>query len=132
MYLIHSILKDYYDGAVWNTWPEEILMREKKAINKYQKELADEINYYKFLQFEFFEQWMAVKKYERLGIDEYYANILGVKVPEITIPVAPGRNLAVIVETASLNQRLKNKGYFAAIEMNKKLVEQMKNTKNEK
>ena len=76
--------------------------------------------------------WMAVKKYERLGIDEYYANILGVKVPEITIPVAPGRNLAVIVETASLNQRLKNKGCFAAIEMNKKLVEQMKNTKNEK
>ncbi|MBQ9491282.1 MAG: 4-alpha-glucanotransferase, partial [Firmicutes bacterium] len=58
-----GILKDYYEGGVWNTWPEEILMHEKKAINKYQKELADEINYYKFLQFEFFEQWMAVKKY---------------------------------------------------------------------
>ena len=58
-----GILKNYYDAAVWNTWPEEILMRDKKAINKYQKELADEIDYYKFLQFEFFEQWTAVKKY---------------------------------------------------------------------
>jgi len=76
--------------------------------------------------------WLEVKKYERLGIDEYYTNILGVNVPEITIPVAPGRNLAIIVETASLNQRLKNKGCFAAIEMNKKLMEQMNNDKNEK
>ena len=58
-----GILKNYYDAAVWNTWPEEILMRDKKVINKYQKELEDEINYYKFLQFEFFEQWTAVKKY---------------------------------------------------------------------
>ncbi|MBR3654698.1 MAG: HPr(Ser) kinase/phosphatase [Elusimicrobia bacterium] len=76
--------------------------------------------------------WMEVKKYERLGIDEYYANILGVRVPELTIPVAPGRNLAIIVETASLNQRLKNKGCFTALEMSKKLMEHMNNTKNEK
>ncbi len=76
--------------------------------------------------------WMDGKKYERLGIDEYYTNILDVKVSELTIPVAPGRNLAIIVETASLNQRLKNKGYFAAIEMNKKLIEQMNSIKNEK
>ena len=75
---------------------------------------------------------MDGKKYERLGIDEYYTNILDVKVSELTIPVAPGRNLAIIVETASLNQRLKNKGYFAAIEMNKKLIEQMNSIKNEK
>ncbi len=74
--------------------------------------------------------WNEVNKFERLGLDEYFANILGVKVPEITIPVAPGRNLAVIVETASLNQRLKNRGYFAAIEMNKKLLEEI--NKNEK
>ena len=76
--------------------------------------------------------WLEVKKYERLGIDEYYANILGVRVPELTIPVAPGRNLAIIVETASLNQRLKNKGCFAALEMSKKLMEHMNSTKNEK
>jgi HPr kinase/phosphorylase len=76
--------------------------------------------------------WMEVKKYERLGIDEYYANILGVRVPELTIPVAPGRNLAIIVETASLNQRLKNKGCFTALEMSKKLMEHMNSTKNEK
>ena len=75
--------------------------------------------------------WLEVKKYERLGIDEYYANILGVKIPELTIPVAPGRNLAIIVETASLNQRLKNKGCFTALEMSKKLMEHMNNKKNE-
>ena len=75
--------------------------------------------------------WLEVKKYERLGIDEYYANILGVRVPELTIPVAPGRNLAIIVETASLNQRLKNKGCFTALEMSRKLMEHM-NSQNEK
>jgi HPr kinase/phosphorylase len=60
------------------------------------------------------EEWDPVKKYDRVGLDDYYTEYLGVKVPEITIPVAPGRNLAVLVETASLNQRLKNKGHFTA------------------
>lgn len=69
--------------------------------------------------------WDAVKQCERLGIDEYYTDILGVNVPELTIPVGPGRNLAIIVETASLNQRLKNKGYFSAVELNKKLMAAM-------
>ncbi|MCL2799962.1 MAG: HPr(Ser) kinase/phosphatase [Endomicrobia bacterium] len=67
------------------------------------------------------EEWENVKKHERLGIEEYYTEILGVKVPEITIPVAPGRNFAVLVETASLNQRLKNKGYFSAKELSARL-----------
>ena len=74
--------------------------------------------------------WDEADKVERLGLNENFANILGVKVPEITVPVAPGRNLAIIVETASLNQRLKNRGYFAAVEMNKKLLEEIK-SKNE-
>lgn len=76
-------------------------------------------------------EWNEVKEYERLGIEEHYTEILGVSVPELTIPVGPGRNLAIIVETASLNQRLKNKGYFSALEMNKKLVEAI-NEQNKK
>ncbi|MDR3196174.1 MAG: HPr(Ser) kinase/phosphatase [Endomicrobium sp.] len=60
------------------------------------------------------EEWDPLKKYDRVGLDDYYTEYLGVNIPEITIPVAPGRNLAVLVETASLNQRLKNKGHFTA------------------
>jgi len=71
------------------------------------------------------EEWENVKKYERLGIDEYYSEILNVSVPEITIPVGPGRNLAVLVETASLNQRLKNKGHFTARDLNERLQRAM-------
>jgi HPr kinase/phosphorylase len=67
------------------------------------------------------EEWESVKKYERVGIDEYFTDILGVSVPEVTIPVGPGRNLAVLVETASLNQRLKNKGHFTAKDLSNRL-----------
>jgi HPr kinase/phosphorylase len=67
------------------------------------------------------EEWEAVKKYERVGIDEYFTDILGVNVPEVTIPVGPGRNLAILVETASLNQRLKNKGHFTAKDLSSRL-----------
>lgn len=67
------------------------------------------------------EEWETVKKYERVGIDEYFTDILGVAVPEATIPVGPGRNLAVLVETASLNQRLKNKGHFTAKDLGRRL-----------
>lgn len=67
------------------------------------------------------EEWESVKKYERVGIDEYFTDILGINVPEVTIPVGPGRNLAVLVETASLNQRLKNKGHFTAKDLSSRL-----------
>jgi HPr kinase/phosphorylase len=74
-----------------------------------------------------FEEWDPVKKYDRVGLDDYYAEYLGVKIPEITIPVAPGRNLAVLVETASLNQKLKNKGHFTAKELNVTLHRELDN-----
>jgi len=77
-------------------------------------------------------EWDAAKNHERLGIDEHYTDILGVNVPELTIPVGAGRNLAIIVETASLNQRLKNRGHFSALELSKKLIAQMNKSKNEK
>lgn len=67
------------------------------------------------------EIWEKVKKCERIGIEEYYTELLGVKVPEVTIPVGPGRNLAVLVETASLNQRMKNKGHFTAKDLSERI-----------
>ena len=56
----------------------------------------------------------STKDYDRLGLDNEYANILGVKIPAMTVPITPGRNLAVIVETAAMNNRQKKMGYNAA------------------
>ncbi|MCQ2417561.1 MAG: HPr(Ser) kinase/phosphatase [Oscillospiraceae bacterium] len=63
------------------------------------------------------EQWDSSKQYDRLGIDEQYTNILGVKVPAMTIPVKPGRNTAVIMEVAAMNSRQKKMGYNATEEL---------------
>jgi len=71
------------------------------------------------------EMWELEKEYERLGINEYYSEFLGVRIPEITIPVGPGRNLAVLVETASLNQRLKSKGCFTVRDLDYKLKKKL-------
>lgn len=60
------------------------------------------------------EAWDSTKAYDRLGLDNEYADILGVKVPAMTVPITPGRNLAVIVETAAMNNRQKKMGYNAA------------------
>gem|GEM_PF-3651375 len=60
------------------------------------------------------EAWDSTKAYDRLGLDNEYANVLGVKIPAITVPITPGRNLAVIVETAAMNNRQKKMGYNAA------------------
>lgn len=60
------------------------------------------------------EPWDSTKAYDRLGLDNEYARILDVKVPAITVPITPGRNLAVIVETAAMNNRQKKMGYNAA------------------
>ncbi|MCA6070919.1 MAG: HPr(Ser) kinase/phosphatase [Endomicrobium sp.] len=71
------------------------------------------------------EEWDPVKQYERVGFNEYYTEYLSVRIPEITIPVAPGRNLAILVETASLNQRLKNEGHFTARNLDGRLLEEL-------
>ncbi len=60
------------------------------------------------------ELWDEKKTYERLGINEETTSILGIDVPSITIPVRPGRNLAIIVEVAAINFRQKSMGYNAA------------------
>ena len=63
------------------------------------------------------EQWDPEKTYDRMGVDEEMVEILGVKVPSTTIPVKPGRNLAVILEVAAMNNREKKMGYNGALEL---------------
>ena len=63
------------------------------------------------------EQWNSEKIYDRMGVDTEYVTILGVKLPSLTIPVKPGRNLAVILEVAAMNNRQKKMGYNAAQEL---------------
>jgi HPr kinase/phosphorylase len=67
------------------------------------------------------ELWDNQKTYDRMGIDNEYTEILGIKVPVLTIPVKPGRNLAVIIEVAAMNNRQKKMGYNAAQELLKNL-----------
>jgi len=68
------------------------------------------------------EEWKQTVEYDRVGLSERTTSILGVRVPEIIMPVRPGRNLAVLVEVATLNQRLKFRGQFTAQDFNKKLI----------
>ena len=60
------------------------------------------------------EQWKSDYEYDRLGLDDHYIELLNVKVPHIIVPVRAGRNLAMIIEVAAMNQREKNFGYNAA------------------
>lgn len=71
------------------------------------------------------EIWQQGKTYERLGLDTQVTNILGINVPSLTVPVRPGRNLAVIIEIAAMNHRQRNMGYNAAEELNERLIKQM-------
>ena len=71
------------------------------------------------------EPWDSEKIYDRFGLDEEFADILGIKIPSLTIPVKPGRNLAIILEIASMNNRQKKMGYNTAEEFNKRLMEQV-------
>ena len=63
------------------------------------------------------EPWDNEKVYDRMGLDNEYMDILGVRTPQLTIPVKPGRNLAIIIEVAAMNNRQKKMGYNAAQEL---------------
>ena len=63
------------------------------------------------------ELWNSKKVYDRMGMDSEYMEILGIEVPVVTIPVKPGRNLAVIIEVAAMNHRQKKMGYNGAQEL---------------
>ena len=71
------------------------------------------------------EQWVQGKMYDRLGLEEQTTDILGIKIPSILIPVRPGRNLAIIIEIAAMNNRQKKMGYNTAEEFNKRLMDSM-------
>jgi len=69
------------------------------------------------------EEWDLEKTYDRFGNKTETQNILGVNVPTIVIPIKPGRNIPIIIETAVLNERLKQRGYSAAKEFNKDMIQ---------
>lgn len=71
------------------------------------------------------ENWDDKKQYDRLGLDEEYINILGLDIPKNTIPIKPGRNLAMIVEVAARNHRQKRMGFNAAETLNNRILKQM-------
>ena len=68
------------------------------------------------------EEWDSRKNYDRIGIEEQCMELLGVKVPLLEIPVKPGRNIPIIIETAAMNERLKTMGYNAAKEFNQNIL----------
>ena len=67
------------------------------------------------------EIWDVNKVYDRMGLENQTTNILGLDIPSLTIPVKPGRNLAVIIEVAAMNNRQKKLGYNAAEDLLKRL-----------
>ncbi len=72
------------------------------------------------------EEWNEGAEYDRLGIDEKRYTILDLDVPFITVPVRPGRNIPIIIETAALNQRLKKMGVFSARELDSRIQNWMR------
>ena len=75
------------------------------------------------------EEWDRDNEYDRMGVDEEYTELLGNKVVCHSIPIRPGRNLAIIVETAAINHRQKKMGYNAAQEMYNRVQKNIINRK---
>ena len=71
------------------------------------------------------EPWVEGKMYDRLGLENNVTEILGIEIPTTIIPVRPGRNLAIILEIAAMNNRQKRMGYNTAVEFNKRLMGEM-------
>lgn len=78
------------------------------------------------------EEWDSKKEYDRLGLTEEYTEILGNKVICHTIPIRPGRNLSIIVESAAINHRQRAMGYNAAQELNDRVMGNLKKKALEK
>jgi HPr kinase/phosphorylase len=68
------------------------------------------------------EEWDSGKNYDRLGVEEKSMELLGVSIPKLEIPVKPGRNVPIIIETAAMNERLKKMGYNSAKEFNQNIL----------
>lgn len=78
------------------------------------------------------EEWSRDKDYDRFGLDEQYIEFLGNKVVCHSIPIRPGRNLAIICESAAVNHRQKKMGYNAAQELYKRVTNRLRNNDSEK
>jgi HPr kinase/phosphorylase len=78
------------------------------------------------------ELWDESKEYDRVGLDESYTEILGVQVSTATVPVRPGRNVAMIIEVAARNFRQKVLGYNAAYELNERIKRHIEINRNKK
>ena len=72
------------------------------------------------------ERWDPRREYERLGLDDEHFDILGLRIPLIRMPVAPGRNIAILVEVAARNQLLRMRGHHAARELAKRLEDTLR------
>ena len=73
------------------------------------------------------ERWEHGREYDRLGLDESYYELLGTRIPMIRMPVAPGRNVAILVEVAARNQLLRARGHHAARRLTERLNQQLEN-----
>ena len=73
------------------------------------------------------ENWKEKKAYDRLGLAEDFTTIMDVRIPQVVLPVRPGRNVAVVIEVAARNHSLKQMGYSAAQELDRRLNEMMTN-----
>ena len=74
------------------------------------------------------EPWVNGKLYDRFGFNNETCEILGIELPSLTIPVTPGRNMAIIIEIAAMNHRQKKMGYNTAEEFNKRLMAQLESS----
>jgi HPr kinase/phosphorylase len=74
-------------------------------------------------------EWNDSVTFDRIGLEEDWVSILDVEVPQVTVPIYPGKNITVIVEAIAMNHQLKLQGYHTAHEFNRRLVEKMKQKK---
>ncbi len=77
------------------------------------------------------ELWQQNKMYDRLGLEEEYTDILGIRVPTIVVPVSPGRNLSVVIEVAAMNARQRRMGYNTPEEFSKRWMESIAGAQDE-
>jgi HPr kinase/phosphorylase len=73
--------------------------------------------------------WQELEEVDRIGLEQEYYEILGIRIPHITIPVRTGRDLARLVEVAALDQKLKSLGQNSAVEFNQRLLNLMQTNK---
>ena len=73
------------------------------------------------------EHWDLNKEYDRIGAEEKKKEILGIKVPHLLVPIKPGRNIPIIIETAAMNERLKKMGYNSAKDFNQGVMKWLEN-----